>query len=462
MKHRYVSASTNRVDLAFCPPAINDEAVDLSCSMPCDPSFSTSAIDDETVDLSCHMPAIEHEIDLSFLESAVEQTAKRQLLEKEETIVQLRKKVKVLQENVRRKNLKITKMCDLLTELKKKNFINSEIQNVLSTRFSGVLFTIIQNEDLNMDKKNAKRFDSDILEFASTLNFLSPKAYKYARKHLCLPTVTTLRRHQSVSGNPGWSAESFQALSEHESKDGGCVIIFDAMHLKEHAQFVKVSGGYKAFGYIDHGNGPDENGTLANESLVFIAVGLLKAWRFPLSYFLTRGALTAVQQHALVKEAIIRLHDIGVTVRAIVCDGTSANIATLEMFRGCHLPDTPWFEHPRLEAVRIFATLDASHMVKLARNAFAKGEIQDSHGNSIAFSFVSRLFEVQQQEGLRLANRLSLAHVLEWKKRKMRVKLAVQVLSRSVSDALDFLMRINYHGFSNCEATIKFIRIVDE
>jgi hypothetical protein len=76
-------------------------------------------------------------------------------------------------------------------------------------------------------------------------------------------------------------------------------------------------------------------------------------------HFLTHGALTAVQQHALVKEAIIRLHDIGVTVRAIVCDGTSANIATLEMFRGCHLPDTPWFEHPRLDAVRIFATLDA-------------------------------------------------------------------------------------------------------
>jgi hypothetical protein len=102
MKHRYVSTSTNRVDLAFCTPAIDDEAVDLSCAMP----------------------AIEHKIDLSFLESAVEQTAKRQLLVKEETIVQLRKKVKVLQENVRRKNLKITKMCDLLTELKKKNFIN--------------------------------------------------------------------------------------------------------------------------------------------------------------------------------------------------------------------------------------------------------------------------------------------------------------------------------------------------
>jgi hypothetical protein len=425
--------------------------------VPASPSSTSTIIAEETATSGL----VEQEIDLSFLTPAREQTSKRRLSEKDETITQLRKKVKLLQQNVRRRDLKLSKMGDLLDQLKKENLINSDIQQVLSTRFNGLALTLMKNEDINMDKHTNRRYNSDILEFAATLNFLSPKAYKFARKHLCLPGKSTLRRHQSVAGNPGWTAESFQALNEHEAK-GDCVLVFDAMHLKEQVEFVQVPGGRQAFGYVDLGHGPDESGTLANEALGLVAVGLNKAWRFSLAYFLTRGPLSAEQQHALIKEAILRLHEIGVTVRAIVCDGTAANIATLQNFDGCLLPERPWFQHPKVSSVNIYVTLDASHMVKLARNAFAKGDMKDGDGNIISWSFVSRLFEVQQQEGLRLANRLTVAHVTEWNKRKMRVKLAVQVLSRSVSDALEFLEKVQHGGFADCQPTIKFIRIIDE
>lgn len=43
----------------------------------------------------------------------------------------------------------------------------------------------------------------------------------------------------------------------------------------------------------------------------------------------------------------------------------------------------------------------------------------------------------------------------------MKVKLAVQTLSSSVADALQFMQQTS-EDFKNCDATIQFIRVVDE
>lgn len=43
----------------------------------------------------------------------------------------------------------------------------------------------------------------------------------------------------------------------------------------------------------------------------------------------------------------------------------------------------------------------------------------------------------------------------------MKVKLAVQTLSSSVADSLQFLSKTS-KDFENCNVTIKFIRVVDE
>ncbi|QQP50997.1 DNA transposase THAP9like, partial [Caligus rogercresseyi] len=51
---------------------------------------------------------------------------------------------------------------------------------------------------------------------------------------------------------------------------------------------------------------------------------------------------------------------------------------------------------------------------------------------------------------------------MEWRKMKMKVNLACQTLSRSVPDALEMLSRdLKVEGFSNCDATVEFIRIFD-
>lgn len=62
-------------------------------------------------------------------------------------------------------------------------------------------------------------------------------------------------------------------------------------------------------------------------------------------------------------------------------------------------------------------------------------------------------------ENLKFANKLSSLHTF-YKNKKMSVPLAVQVLSSSVADALQFLQTCN-NDFNNVTATIEFIRIFD-
>lgn len=44
----------------------------------------------------------------------------------------------------------------------------------------------------------------------------------------------------------------------------------------------------------------------------------------------------------------------------------------------------------------------------------------------------------------------------------MNVKLAAQLLSNSVADALEFLLVSNHPDFVGCEETINFIRTIDQ
>src|ERR1700733_15498050 len=66
-----------------------------------------------------------------------------------------------------------------------------------------------------------------------------------------------------------------------------------------------------------------------------------------------------------------------------------------------------------------------------------------------------------RRQGLRAGNKLHERHV-QWQQQKMKVKLAVQDLSSSVANALEFCRTtLDLPQFQGCEETVKFIRTVD-
>lgn len=127
-------------------------------------------------------------------------------------------------------------------------------------------------------------------------------------------------------------------------------------------------------------------------------------------------------------------------MHGVVCDGSYANQATASSL-GCSIsPDslTPYFSHPACPEEKVYFVFDACHLVKLVRNCLATLGIIYHDDEPISWSYIAKLNDIQQKDNLNLANKLKAKHI-QWQKHKMNVKVAVQALSSSVADAIDFL-----------------------
>jgi hypothetical protein len=101
--------------------------------------------------------------------------------------------------------------------------------------------------------------------------------------------------------------------------------------------------------------------------------------------------------------------------------------------------------------------------VKLIRNTFGeKRKLIDAENGIIDFHYVEQFNELQESEGLHLANNLR-RRLIQFFKQKMKVKLATQLLSRSVAEALLFCRdRLQIRNFENCGRSAKFILMVND
>ncbi len=87
----------------------------------------------------------------------------------------------------------------------------------------------------------------------------------------------------------------------------------------------------------------------------------------------------------------------------------------------------------------MFTFLDGAHCVKLVRNWFGSIEVFHTPKGKVNFSYVRHLFKLQEEIDLKIANKLTYGHI-NYHKRKMKVKFAVQLLSQSVADALQLCL----------------------
>jgi hypothetical protein len=108
----------------------------------------------------------------------------------------------------------------------------------------------------------------------------------------------------------------------------------------------------------------------------------------------------------------------------------------------------------------IFVVLDASHLIKLARNTLGDLHLLFTEdGRRIEWKFISELEKLQAEEGLHLANKITKQHV-QFSRKKMKVALAAQVLSASVADSIEFCDKdLGLEQFSDSDGTCEYIRI---
>ncbi|KAK1895908.1 DNA transposase THAP9 [Dissostichus eleginoides] len=101
-------------------------------------------------------------------------------------------------------------------------------------------------------------------------------------------------------------------------------------------------------------------------------------------------------------------------------------------------------------------------MLKLLRNVFSTvGVLVREDGQQIMWKYIEELHKLQEKEGLRLGNKLKMAHI-QWRNPKMKVNLAAQLFSSSVADAVEYSEKeLKYPQFTGSAATVQFLRTID-
>ena len=367
-----------------------------------------------------------------------------------------------MQRTLLHRNAQIKSLGDALAECRRRNFITESAEESLLDSFGSVARELVVNEIRNLSTdKRGRRYADVVKAFALTVFYYSPRAYTFLRSVFCLPTVSSLRDYNSsVDASPGFSSVVLKYLNQTVASkpfDNECCLVIDAMSIHKDTSWDRNSD--KFVGNVDYGGFMKESDKTASEALVFMAVGLSSRWKIPVAYFFTDHAAADVQTN-LVMDCVKRLYESGVIVRAVTCDGCEVN---LRMFKNFGVTmDNTYFSHPSNPDIKIFGICDPCHMLKLVRNTLGDLKILvDKENRQIRWSHISQLVHTQESAGLKAANKLSNSHV-QYHKHKMKVKLAAQVLSSSVADALDFL-RVDCNDVKQLdnEATVEFIRTID-
>lgn len=194
---------------------------------------------------------------------------------------------------------------------------------------------------------------------------------------------------------------------------------------------------------MDFGNHEDTD-VIAKEVLVFMAVCINRFWKIPVGYFPIKS-IKSDQKKNLIEMCCENIIATGVEVVSITFDGASTNHTACRLL-GCDLnynKNEFVFSLDNMDT-KIAVQPDGCHNIKLVRNTLADlSPLKDINGNKIEWRFLNELVKLQEEEGLHLGNKVKKAHVY-FKRQKMKVKLAVQVLSRSTADAIDFCREVRY------------------
>lgn len=365
----------------------------------------------------------------SIFRSTPENTRK-QIKEQKQKIISLRYKNQKQSQKLKRLRKKVDHLQEIVTNLRRKMLLSTGACSVLEKTFSGTPLAIMKRMLKNSKKGKVSRekYDNVLRSFALTLHFYSSKAYEYVRRtfNLALPSQRILRSwYSNVDCEPGFSQPAFDSLKAkafENAKKGYstiCSLMLDEMSIKKHIDFQNG----KSWGYVNYGTSITEDDSIqyANEVLVLMVVSLCGSWKLPIAYFFIES-LNAEEKANIVREALLKLDEIGVIITSLTSDGPNVNFKMMNSL-GANMSlknMKAYFSHP-VNGSKVYCIFDACHLIKLMRNNWANLiRFVDPDGEVVDFNFINLLHEIQEDIGLRLGNKLKTAH-LEWEKQKMKV-----------------------------------------
>ena len=112
--------------------------------------------------------------------------------------------------------------------------LTHEQSEALRNNFGEMTREIFKNEAKNSSKTEGRRYTEQIKQFAVSLHFYSPKAYKFVRKAFHLPSPSTIRSWATtVECEPGFLKQVINHLQNNLPEDNkDCVLLVDEMSIE--------------------------------------------------------------------------------------------------------------------------------------------------------------------------------------------------------------------------------------
>lgn len=337
-----------------------------------------------------------------------------------------------LEKENRQLNMQITQLQAENIKLKKDR--QKEVEE-LTTNILRSVFTPGQIKLLMLPEKKRIKWTFEDMVSAISLRSYSPRTYKYLRniKQIPLPCLTSIHNWiAKFDVSPGILKHVIQIMASKgydlPITDKLTILTFDEMYISNKIDLdkkeQKIYGPHKACQFI-------------------MARGLFKKWKQPIYYNfdvpMSRNILFNVIQH---------LYEADYIVVAVTCDMGPSNMKLwkeLEIGTNdyCNTKNTAivtdkqcFIVHPFNNSLKIFFYADVPHLLKCARNNFFDSGFI-INGVPIGKNSLVELLTLNKTE-LKIAHKLSSAHLDVKGTKRQNVKMAAQVFSNTNALALQW------------------------
>lgn len=305
--------------------------------------------------------------------------------------------------------------------------------------------------------------------FFIALKNISPNALRFLRSQFDnrVPSDSTIRNwyaNADLNCNTGIIKYSLKVLQrkvdEMAAKDQKLIgaLLFDEMAIQKHFQFINNEMvGFENVPTIDR-----KQSKVAAQVIVFMLNGINVDLKLPVAYYYI-NKLDGDAKGLLLKMVIQKLSEAGVVVTSVTFDGARENPAMCETLGACLNVYSESFNPSFIvDGKKIYVLFDPSHDVKLVRGTVALKHVSDSNGKHINWNYFQKLVQFKSQRNFGdMAHKMTKEHIC-FASNPMKVRLAVETLSASCANAMEYLMKQGFSEFRGAESTIELIRYIDD
>lgn len=357
--------------------------------------------------------------------------------------------------NNRRLQISNRKLSTKLKAQKKElTYLQNPVQSVALNKLFCSQAKLAKYED-----PRGRRYSEYDRNWALASHYLSSSCYRMLEKTLILPSERSLSNWLSrINMDVGLNQDVLKffegVIKNWPLEERVISLVLDEVSLKENVTFSAPSDIF--YGFTQCGCDGKHKLERANQGLVLMIKGVKQKFKQVIGYYLAKDAAKGECQKDIVVNAIKKLQDTGFVVKVVVSDQGTNNVK-MRILLGvtCEKPYTI------INDQKVYFLWDAPHLIKSVRNNLKSHDFI-LNGNLIRWKHVNDFCRSDLLCKPRLAPRITLKHLNLPPFSPMRVGLAIQLLSHSVSSGMKTYINLNNVLPQDATPTAEFVEDMDK